>query len=63
MEGQNDTDAEDKKGSGGGIQSCSSEVESAGSLTWISVLSAFSKLAGKLMHIYSDRNNNNNENW
>lgn len=63
VEGQNDTDAEDEEGSEGGIQSCSSEVGSAGSLTWIPVPSAPSKLAGKLMHIYSDRNNNNNENW
>lgn len=47
----------------GGRLYCSSEVGSAGSLTWIPVPSASEKLAGKLMHIYSDRNNNNNENW
>lgn len=63
MERQNGTDAEDEEGSEAGMQYYSSEVGSAGSLTWIPVPSASSKLAGKLMHIYSDRNNNNNENW
>lgn len=53
-------------GQSGGIRECGEECEGGEqccSLTWSPLPSPSSALAGKLMHIHSDRNNNKNENW
>ena len=52
-----------RRQSGGSSGGGRAVLQRRGSLTWSPVPSPSSALAGKLMHIHSGRNNNNNENW